>query len=366
MAWPSGFSTSGAGFSDQRWLTFVEVEALGEDRHVCSDDIPVNRRREFGVASPLRRTLELIGAVEQRAQLCRPWLLFDLCDGLQFAQVMRPAEGVCIHPTHMGVIGFPVIMNDRSAAQEGWNSPALGADAIMGEGSITDRVQPVQLTGDTQSGLVQMPNAAFREPGNNVLDHAIQATRCAIDPVGHAGRAQTGRTEEVAQELADPIFRDQLLNIAVDRRRPNALAVLHVRGHAIGKGGRRRGSAMGTTINRCLMLGDLQARRGHVEHLTFLRPLDHLCRQAMLTGATILSFMSLHKVWRWRLAQGVASVAGLAATFLAGLATQAARRRLLRPITRRRFAAIAAVPGHLPAQIRILFRHDRQLLRHAR
>ena len=54
-------------------------------------------------------------------------------------------------------------MNDRPAVQEGWNSTALGADAVVREGGIADRVQPVQLAGDPKSGLVQMPNVAFSE-----------------------------------------------------------------------------------------------------------------------------------------------------------------------------------------------------------
>jgi len=69
--------------------------------------------------------------------------------------------------------------------------------------------------------------------------------------------------------------------------------------------------------------------------------------------------MPFDKVGCWRLAQGVAPVANLAAAFLAGLATQAARCWLLQAITRRGLAAIVAVPGQLPAQIRVLFRHGR-------
>ena len=63
----------------------MEGEALGEDRHVFGDDTLVNRRGEFGLASPLSRVLELIGAVEQHAHRARPRLLFDLFDGLEFA-----------------------------------------------------------------------------------------------------------------------------------------------------------------------------------------------------------------------------------------------------------------------------------------
>ena len=345
MAWPSGFSAAGAGAFGQRGLTFVEGEPPGEDRHVSGDDTLANRFREFGLALILSLTPELIGAVEYRAHLCRPRLLLDLFDCLEFAQVMRPAEGVGVHLTHMGVIGFPVIMNDRPTGQESGNSAALGVDAVMREGGIADRVQPMQLAGDTQAGLVQMPNAAFGKPGNNVLDHATQGVRRTVHPVAHAGCTQAGGPKQVAQEQANPILGYQLLNIAIDSCRPHARAVLHMRGHAIGKASRRHGSTMGATINRRLMLGDLQTWRGQVEYLTLLHPLRHVRRQGALTRTALRRLMPFHEVGRWRLTQGVAPVANLAAAFLARFATQAARCRLLQAITRRGLAAIAAVLG---------------------
>ena len=360
VAWPPGFSAAGAGAFDQRGLAFVKGEPLGEDRHVSGDDILANRFREFGLASILSLTPELIGAVEYCAHLCCLRLLLDLFDGLEFAQVMRSAEGVGVHPTHMGVIGFPVVMNDRPAGQKGWNSTALGVDAVMREGAIAYRVQPVQLAGDTQAGLVQMPNAAVRELGNNMLDHATQGARRTVHPVGHAGCTQAGGPKQVAQEQANPILGYQLLNIAIDSRRPHARAILHMRGHAIGKVSRRRGATMVATINRRLMLGDLQTRRGQVEYLTFLHPLRHGRRQGALTRAAMRRLMPFHEVGRGRLTQGVAPVTNLAAAFLAGFATQAARCRLLQAITRRGLAAITAVPRQLPAKHCILFRHARQ------
>ena len=72
----------------------------------------------------------VISPIEQRAHLRRPRLFFDFFDGLELAQVMRSAEGVGVHSVHMGVVGFPVIMNDRPAGQKGWNSTALGVDAV--------------------------------------------------------------------------------------------------------------------------------------------------------------------------------------------------------------------------------------------
>ena len=43
------------------------------------------------------------------------------------------------HLNHMGVVGFPVITNDRPAGQESWNGTAGGADEVMREGGIADR-----------------------------------------------------------------------------------------------------------------------------------------------------------------------------------------------------------------------------------
>ena len=83
VAWPLGFSASRARASSQWVLSLMEGEALGEDRHVFGEDDVMNRRWEFGLASPLSRALELIGAVEQYAHRAHLLLLFDLFDSLE-------------------------------------------------------------------------------------------------------------------------------------------------------------------------------------------------------------------------------------------------------------------------------------------
>ena len=62
-----------------------------------------------------------------------------------------------------------------------------------------------------------------------------------------------------------------------------------MRGHAIGKASRHHGA----TINCSLMLGNLQASRGQVEHLTLLDPLH---RKGALTGAAMRRLMPFDKV----------------------------------------------------------------------
>jgi hypothetical protein len=61
----------------------MEGEALDEDRLVFGDDAVVSRSGEFGLASPLSRPLELIGAIEQHAYRARPRLLFNIFDSLE-------------------------------------------------------------------------------------------------------------------------------------------------------------------------------------------------------------------------------------------------------------------------------------------
>jgi hypothetical protein len=84
VAWPLGFSASRARASSQWVLSLMEGEALGDDRLLFGEDAVVSRRGEFGLASPLSRALELIGAVEQHAHRARPRLIFNIFDSLEF------------------------------------------------------------------------------------------------------------------------------------------------------------------------------------------------------------------------------------------------------------------------------------------
>lgn len=90
-----------------------------------------------------------------------------------------------------------MIMSNRSAGENGGNSTVLSVDAVMREGGIADRMQPMQLAGDTKSSLVQMPNAAFRQPGKNVLNYEAHLIRRTARPVGHARGPKKGRAEAV-------------------------------------------------------------------------------------------------------------------------------------------------------------------------
>jgi hypothetical protein len=70
------------------------LEGGGTLRHRRADGAEVAQGRQRPVLS---LAPEPIGAVEHRTHLCRPRLLLNLFDGLEFAQVMRPAEGVGVY-----------------------------------------------------------------------------------------------------------------------------------------------------------------------------------------------------------------------------------------------------------------------------
>src|SRR5258708_12301525 len=73
--------------------------------------------------------------------------------------------------------------------------------------------------------------------------HALADARIDLPQVfslvsnpGHdAGRADQRRAEKIAQSLRGPILGNELLDIEIDRRGPDALAILSGRDHSPGK-----------------------------------------------------------------------------------------------------------------------------------
>ena len=168
-----------------------------------------------------------------------------------------------------------------------------------------------------------------------------------------AGQDQR-RAEEIAERLGSPILGQKLLDIEVDRRRPEALAILGQRDYAIGKRRFRLAAATGAAVDRRLMFGDHQRPLGKVEHLALLDPDRRLRierRTAMATGARrVLN----HAIRIGDLPQRIPFVALLPAARLARAAAQAAgnARLLLQSIARRRLGTVGTVLPQLPAKLR--------------
>ena len=99
------------------------------------------------------------------------------------------------------------------------------------------------------------------------------------------------RAEEIAQRLRGPILGDELLDIEIDRRRLDALAILGGRDHAIGKRRLGHAAAIFATVNRGLMFGDHERALGKIEHLALLDPRGRLRierRTAMAARARLM------------------------------------------------------------------------------
>jgi hypothetical protein len=81
---------------------------------------------------------------------------------------------------------------------------------------------------------------------------------------------QISGAEQIAQRLRGPILGDELLDIEIDRRRLDALAILHGREHAIEKRRLRLALAIFAAVDRGLMFRDRERALGKIEHLAFL------------------------------------------------------------------------------------------------
>jgi len=191
--------------------------------------------------------------------------------------------------------------------------------------------------------------------------HALADARMDLPQVfpllsnpGHdAGRADQRRAENIAQSLRGPILGNELLDIEIDRRGLDALAILSGRDHALGKRRLRLAAAMRAEVDRRLMLRNHERTLGKVEHLALLDP-DRRPRferrTAMAAGARLVPN---HMIGIGDLPQRAALMALLPAARLARAAAQAARdtRLLLQPIARRRLGTVRTVLSQLSTKI---------------
>src|SRR6266478_4174146 len=186
--------------------------------------------------------------------------------------------------------------------------------------------------------------------------HALADARIDLPQVlsllsnpGHdAGRADQRRAEKIAQSLRGPILGNELLDIEIDRRGLDALAILSGRHHALGKRRLRLAAAMRAAVDRRLMLRNHERTLGKVEHLALLDP----DRRPRFERRTAMAADN-HMIGIGDLPQRAALMALLPAARLARAAAQAARdtRLLLQPIARRRLGTVRTVLSQLSTKI---------------
>ncbi len=172
--------------------------------------------------------------------------------------------------------------------------------------------------------------------------HSGQPRRLVLHPSCEASGAQIKRSEHIVHRLGDPVLGDQLLDVEIDRRRPDALAVLGRRGDAGGKLSLGLQTASRTAIDQGLVLGDLDQPLGQIEHLPLLHPHSHRSGQAGAAVTTQVRRMPLDSIGGLDLFERVALVPGLPAARLARASPKAARnaRLLLQPVARRRLRTV--------------------------
>ena len=144
-----------------------------------------------------------------------------------------------------------------------------------------------------------------------------------------------------------------MLDIEIDRRRLEALAILGGRDHAFGKRRLRHASAMRAAVDRGLMFRDQERALGKVEHLALLDPYRRLRLERPAAMAAGVRRVPNHMIGLGDLSQRVALVPPLPAARLARTAAQTAgdARLLPQPVARRRLRTVRTVPPQLPAKI---------------
>lgn len=178
--------------------------------------------------------------------------------------------------------------------------------------------------------------------------------RLLADPGDDAGRTDQRGAEQIAQRLRGPVLGDELLDIEIDRRRLDALAILHRRDHAIGKPRPGLAPAIFAAVDRGLMFRDHERALGKIEHLAFLDSGRRLRTEGRTATATDTRRVLNHPIRIGDLPQRGALMALLPAAWPARCAAQAAgnARLRLQPVARRRPGTVRTVLPQLPAKVR--------------
>jgi hypothetical protein len=246
-----------------------------------------------------------------------------------------------------------VVVHDDAPLQTLRDRAPLFPGAIEGEGEARRRVQPLQRACDAKPGFVEAANLRLGHALADALINLLQFLRLLSHPGDDAGRTDQRRADEIAQRLRGPILGDELLDIEIDRRRLEALAILRRRNYAFGKRRLGHAPAMRAAVDRGLMFRDHERAFGKVEHRARLDPYRRLRfkrRTAMTAHARLVpnpaigigdlpqrpAFVALLPAAR--LARGVAQAAGVA-------------RLLPQPVARRRLRTVGTVLAQSPAQI---------------
>ena len=333
----------------ERWLGLVEGDALGDNGFKPALDSGDQAR--FQRAAPLARQIGgVAGPAQQALHRARPALLFDLDQGLEFAQVVGVAQRVqnALHR----VIRLPVIVNDDPAdARE--QTAAPGRDPIGGQQGRRGDVQPLGLAADPETGLVQVLDRRRLDALANSVGQFPEPRRAAL---AHPrdGRRNQRRAEQVRHQRGQTILGQKLAVRQVDDGGRDPGAVLDRRPDFLRK--RRPGlmaTVCATATLRPMLRDDEWPGLGQIENLTGTVARGHVRRQGRTTMPASFGKMIDGGVRIGNLAQRAALVTVLPTRLATRLLAQApgpapllfllSRRCLGQPVAGRRPGAVRAV-----------------------
>src|SRR5665213_1285924 len=303
------------GAPPQCGLLFVERKPTQDDRVVDGHDAP---RDAFGHgALPLLHGApdDTGGGHQQPRHLRRPGFFLDLGQRFQLTQMVCVAQRV--RDILQGEIRLEVIMHDDAALQRLPKRAALFRYPVMRQRGCRGRMQPLGFATDAEPGFVQMPHRRLGHPVRDMRRDRRQLFGFLLAPCDDAGRTQAPGAKQIPHHVADTIFGNQLLRVQIDRRRPDAGPVLHRRAHLRRERRLRHAAATGAGVDLGLMLGHLQPRLRHIEHLPFFHPSRHPRCQGGLTMLATGDLMTFYLVRFGHRAQRVSLMPALPTALLA-------------------------------------------------
>ena len=128
-------------------------------------------------------------------------------------------------------------------------------------------MQPLRFAGDPEARLVETAHARRGQERADPPGDRRKRAGLSSHPVHHAGRSDGRNAEEVGERLSRPLLGDQLLQMEINGRRAQPLAILRRRLDAIGKGRPRAPAAAGAGVDEPSALGDFDQRLRQVEDL---------------------------------------------------------------------------------------------------
>jgi hypothetical protein len=281
------------------------------------------------------------GPAQQPLHPPRPVFLLDLDQRLQFAQVVGVAQRV--QHALQRVVRMPVVVHDnaRNVRQQ---AAAFCRDPVEGEQHGRGDVQPLRLTADAEASLIHVLDRRGCHLVAHDVDEALEAFGAILTDPSDGRRGQP-HAEQIGHQRRQTFFGQQLVVQQVEHERADPPAILHRCGHPIGKARPRLCPTRHAPAVMRPMFGNHQRLRfGQVKHLPRGMAGGHRLSQRRTTPCTGRRIVVDDCIGRRGSTQRLPRMALLPTRLLArGLPQAADPHRLLQPIARWRFAAVAAV-----------------------